>query len=225
MRVALYYAPRPDDLLHHAGAAWLGRDPESGATVAQPAVPGLSTAALHDATAAPRRYGLHATLSAPRHLATGWEDFVAAAAAVATRTPCFDLPPLHLADLDGFLALCAPACPALDALAEACVRGVDVHHLRPDEDELRSRRAVGLDAEQDALLRRWGYPHVLSRWQFHITLSGRVTPKIMQNLQAAARTHFGKALRRTRRVDEICIVTESAPGLPMLIGERLALRG
>ncbi len=224
MRAALYYAPRAHDPLHRAGAAWLGRDPESGATVPHPAFPGIDPALLHQATASPRHYGLHATLTPPRRLATGWEEFSAAAATLAERTPAFPLPALHLVEMSGCLALAAPACPPLDALAESCVRAADVHLRRPDAAELARRRAGGLDDEQERLLQRWGYPHVLSRWRFHITLTGRLDPAAMPALRDAASRHFADALATPRAVTEICIVTEAAAGTPMLVAERLALR-
>ncbi len=224
MRAALYYAPRPDDPLHRAGAAWLGHDPETGATPPRPAFPGLDPATLRDATAAPRHYGLHATLTPPRRLATGWEEFAAAAASLAERTPAFPLPPLRLDDLSGFLALTALPCPALDALAEACLRATDVHCRRPDDAELARRRAPGLDAEQERLLQRWGYPHVLSRWRFHITLTSRLDARTMPHARDAAARHFADALAQPRTVAEICIVTEATPATPMLIAERLALQ-
>jgi len=41
MRVAAYYAPRPDDPLFAAGATWLGRDPESDAPAPQPDIPDI----------------------------------------------------------------------------------------------------------------------------------------------------------------------------------------
>ena len=225
MRVALYYAPRPDDPLHRAGAAWLGRDPESGASVAQPAIPGLDPGFLHQATTAARHYGLHATLTPPRRLATGWEEFAAAAEALAGRTRAFPLPPLRLEELSGFLALTAPPCPPLDALAEACLRATDVHCRRPDAAELARRRAAGLDPEQDRLLQRWGYPHVLSRWRFHITLTGRLDAPTMSRVRDAAARHFADALATPRAVAEICIATEAAPATPMLVAERLPLPG
>ena len=78
MRVALYWTPEPQDPLAALGAAWLGRDAETGALVPQPDVDGL--AAL---TEAPRLYGLHATLRPPMRLATGWEEFIAAAHDIA----------------------------------------------------------------------------------------------------------------------------------------------
>ena len=51
-RVALYWAPERDDPLHRLGASWLGRDPETGATLEQPPVPGFDLAeATADAVA------------------------------------------------------------------------------------------------------------------------------------------------------------------------------
>src|SRR3712207_6332148 len=118
MRVALYWAPHLDDPLHRLGSAWLGRDAETGATLPQPALPGLDIAAL---TADPRGYGLHATLKPPFRLAVSWAEAMAAAEALARRVAPFDLPPLSVQDLHGFLALRETApCPALRHLADAC---------------------------------------------------------------------------------------------------------
>ena len=65
-RLGLYYCPRRDDPLFMAGAAWLGRDPESGAMVAQPDIAGIQ-----EVTAEARGYGFHATLKPPMRLAPG----------------------------------------------------------------------------------------------------------------------------------------------------------
>ena len=67
-RLGLYWAPELDDPLHALGSAWLGRDAETGATLPQPAVPGLDLAEI---TAEARGYGFHATLKPPFALAPG----------------------------------------------------------------------------------------------------------------------------------------------------------
>jgi hypothetical protein len=118
-RVAVYYAPLSDDVLFTAAAAWLGRDPASGATVRQPDIENIA-----EVTAEPRLYGFHATLKPPMRLAGGyrWNDVVAAAAVLADRMPPFDLPPLSVQDVFGFLALRETApCGPLQALADVCV--------------------------------------------------------------------------------------------------------
>jgi len=55
-RVAVYYAPELNDPLWQAGIRWLGRNPETGATLTPPET-GVTTL-----TEEPAGYGLHATL-------------------------------------------------------------------------------------------------------------------------------------------------------------------
>jgi hypothetical protein len=225
MRAALYWAPAVDDPLARAGNAWLGRDAESGAMLRQPAIEGISAF-----TATARLYGFHATLRPPMRLATGWEEFCSAAASVAARRAPFDLPTLSVVNENGFLALClSTPCPALHALANACIAETDRHRLQPDAAELAGRRAAGLSAEEDALLLRWGYPYVMQRWSFHVTLSCRLSDSDMARLLPIARAHFAPALGVPRRVRDICIFTQAGPhdgkAQNMLIAERLVLTG
>ncbi|HLB98338.1 MAG TPA: DUF1045 domain-containing protein, partial [Acetobacteraceae bacterium] len=152
-RVAVYYAPRPDDPLFAAGATWLGRDPESDAPAPHPDLPDIV-----EITAEPRLYGFHATLKPPMRLAEGrqWFDVLEAAQVLADRTAPFDLPRLSVQDLHGFLALRETiACPPLQALADACVEHLDPFRAPPSAAELARRRRANLTAEQDAMLTRW----------------------------------------------------------------------
>ncbi len=101
-RVAVYYAPQPNDELSAAAASWLGRDAAGDAAVPQPAIDGLS-----DVTAEPRVYGFHATLKPPMRLAAEctWDDVVTSATIVASGIAPFELPRLSVQDVSGFLAL------------------------------------------------------------------------------------------------------------------------
>ena len=233
MRAALYYAPAPGDSLWRAGCAWLGRDPETAATLPQPDMPGQTGSPgqagspdLHEATADARLYGFHATLKPPFRLATSWDAFMRDAEALAGRLAPFDLPPLAVTDLSGFLALC-PTAPsaALQALADACVEGVDRHRAPPDEAELTRRRGAGLSPEREANLRRWGYPDVFGTWRFHMTLTRRLSDAERGVYRPAADAWFAPALALPRRVREVCVFTQAAPGLPFTIAERLPLHG
>jgi putative phosphonate metabolism protein len=222
-RVAVYYAPRPDDPLFAVGAAWLGRDPAGDARVPQPDIPGIV-----EVTAEPRVYGFHATLKPPMRLAEGcrWADVLEAARALADRTAAFDLPRLAVQDLHGFLALretipCAP----LQALADACVERLDAFRAPPSEAELARRRRAGLSVEQDAMLTRWGYPYVFASWFFHMTLTRRLTADEKARLQPEAEAYFAGALSASRRVTDICLFTQTAPDAPFVIAERLELSG
>ena len=221
-RVALYWTPVRDDPLWTAGNAWLGRDPELGTLIPQPDVPGIA-----EITAAPRLYGFHATLRPPVRLASGWEEFIEAAEGVAAEEADFELPRLKLTVLDGFLALCTAApCPRLHNLANRCVLATDPHRLRPNAAELAKRRGPGLSAGEDALLLRWGYPYVMERWRFHMTLSRRLSVPELAAFYPAADNHFKPVLAKSRLVGNIAVFTQaSGAAQPFLVGERLPLHG
>ena len=220
-RVAVYYAPTPKDPLWPAANTWLGRDPETAAPVPQPPIPGIA-----EATAEPRLYGFHATLKPPMRLLTSYGAFLADAKRLAATLTPFDLPRLEVADLRGFLALRETApCPPLHALADTCVATLDEHRAPPDDAELARRRKHGLPPAQDAMLVRWGYPHVFETWFFHMTLTRRLSPEAQAVFRPAAETWFAPALALPRRVDALTVFTQAAPGAPFLVAERLAFGG
>jgi putative phosphonate metabolism protein len=222
-RFALYWAPEPEDPLHALGSAWLGRDAETGAALPQPHLPALDIAEI---TADPRLYGLHATLKPPFRPAREPAAVAAAAEALAARLAPFDLPPLAVRDLSGFLALRETApCPALRALADACVEALDACRAPPAEAELARRRQAGLTPAQEALLARWGYPYVFDEWRFHLTLTRRLSAEERAAVLPAATAHLGTAAARMRRVVSICLFVQPAPGAPFRIARRLPLRG
>jgi hypothetical protein len=216
-RVAVYYAPAADDPLWALGCAWLGRDAATGLAVAQPGYDGLAAQ-----TAAPRRYGFHATLKPPMRLRGTLRKFKADAARLARGIAPFDLPPLEVMRLGRFLALGLTGRPGpLHELADACVVALDPHRQAETADEV-ARRAAGRTASELENLRRYGYPHVLADWRFHMTLTG---PAANDTLAAQAREFFGDALRAPRRVDAICLFAEAEPGGDFMVLERLPLGG
>jgi putative phosphonate metabolism protein len=222
-RVALYWAPEADDPLHAAASRWLGRDAETGATLPQSALPGLDIAEI---TADARGYGFHATLKPPFRLATSYEAMRADAAALAARTAPFDLPELEVMDLGGFLALReSRPCPALRSLADSCVTALDTHRAPPTEAEIARRRPERLSEGQREMLSRWGYPYVFADWQFHLTLSRRLSAEEKAIVMPAAQQAVGAVAARPRVVRELCLFTQASPGAPFLIAERLPLRG
>lgn len=215
-RYAVYQAPLPGSRLARLGAAWLGRDARTGAEVAQPdAVRGLWAL-----TAAPRRYGLHATLKPPMRLAEGrCEDaFMAAVEDLAARCAPVDLGRMKLILLrqdsgDGFLALVPEdPPPALAALAAEVVRALDDFRAPADAAELARRRAAGLNPRQEALLERWGYPHVMEAFRFHITLSGPLDSASTPDVVAAAEAHFAPVLSEPQRIADLAVFGEGEDG-------------
>lgn len=220
-RAALYWAPALSDPLHRLGSTWLGRDAETGAAIPQPGLPNVA-----DITADARLYGLHATLKPPFRLATSYDALRADALALAARTKPFALPPLRLADHHGFLALLeSEKSDALQALCDACVRDLDAHRLPPTEDEFARRNPARMTPRQRDHLHRWGYHYVFDEWWFHVTLSRRLTPEERAVVWPALTHLLGEVPALPRRVTEICLFTQAAPGAPFLIAERLPLIG
>ncbi|WP_047243585.1 DUF1045 domain-containing protein [Chromobacterium subtsugae] len=212
MRCALYYAPRPDSGLWRAGSLWLGRDAASGQSLAQPALDGVDPATLADLTAAAARYGWHATLKAPFELAPGMDaaGLLAAAARLASGFESFALT-LRVEWLDDFLALRPAAASAeLEELAAACTTA-----MAPWADPGQALKPrPGLDARQQSLYRRWGYPFVFEQFRFHMTLSAGLAREsaLAASLERGARRHFA-ALGQVE-VDGIALFAEMAAGGP-----------
>ena len=225
-RYALYYAPDPASSLGRFGSAWLGRCAATGGELPQPRIDGVDPATLRALTAAPRRYGFHATLKAPFRLARGasLSGLVRSLERFCARQKAFRLPPLAVAELDDFLAL-VPAAPEprIDALAAACMSGLDRFRAPLRAGELKRRRRNALSAHEDLLLRRWGYPYVLDRFRFHFSLTGglRDTPKhSVAALRAAADAASARAACASAYLDSVCIFEESTEGADLRIVHR-----
>ncbi len=222
-RVALYWAPEQDDPLHALGSAWLGRDAQSDEAIAQPTLDGLDLAGI---TAEARLYGLHATLKPPFRMVTDIHAVRSTAEALASRTAPFGLPPLSVQDLHGFLALRETApCPALHAFADACVEALDAHRAPATEAEIARRRPERLSGSQRAMLARWGYQYVFAEWQFHVTLTRRLSAEEKAAILPAVTAFLGDAPGRPRMVRALCLFVQPAPGAPFTIAARLPLRG
>ena len=222
-RLALYFAPPARHPLWTAGCAWLGRDPESGAT---------SDGGPHRAD--PRRYGFHATLKPPFALREGAtrSQLLAALSHFADEHAPFDMPPLAVATLADFIALRPVAHDAtavgqpLRSLADNCVRLFDDFRAPPSSAERTRRQGLdGLDAEQRGNVDRWGYAHVFDHWRFHMTLSDSLLPTVEGNrvraeLLADATRHFAPALAQPLRCDGVALFVEDAPGADFRLARR-----
>lgn len=212
-RVALYYVPEADDPLWQAGCAWLGRDPERGEALPQPDIAGLPAN-----SAAPRRYGFHATLKAPFAPRLGLEKLLQAAREFAARQQPFPLPRLAVTKLHGFLALCpAEPAPALNRFAAACVMELDKHR-QPEDAAAQAKRAEGRSARQVRNIARWGYPLVLEDFRFHMTLTGKMDSNPYED---AANAYFVDAMARPRLVKSVALFSEDEKGAPFRLLCRL----
>ncbi|HEU0221696.1 MAG TPA: DUF1045 domain-containing protein, partial [Paracoccaceae bacterium] len=175
-RFGIYYLPPAESALGRFGAEWLGWDAELGRALRPADLPELPLD-WERITEAPWHYGFHGTLKPPFRLAAGrrGEELAEAVAEFARGVAPFEMPPLAPRVGHGFLSLRpSAACPALDALAAACMEMFEPFRAPPDADELARRRQAGLTARQEAMLVRWGYPYVMEEFHFHLTLTGNL---------------------------------------------------
>ena len=156
-----------------------------------------------------------------------WDALLAATSyAMAKRIAPFELPALATTDRARFLALGKNRDrPPLQALADACVQDLDRYRAPPSEAELARRRRAKLTEAQETMLVRFGYPYVLETWFFHMTLDARLS---VESIGSGGRRQNDLELAATRSrglVADVCLFTQTNPGAPIVIAERVALRG
>jgi Protein of unknown function (DUF1045) len=203
LRHAIYLAPPRGSALARFGADWLGWDPEAGEERTAAPVPALAAVQARIAEV-PRRYGFHATLKAPFHMVEGRTaaELDAAAAALAAARPAFSLT-LRVAAVGRFVALLAQDPPqALAALEADCVTGLDRFRAPLARAEIASRGP--LDPGAAAHLARWGYPWVLDRFRFHMTLTGPLAPAEAATVRDALADALAPILAVPMPVDALC---------------------
>ena len=220
MRYAIYFTPGQNDPLARIAASWLGRDPFTGAQPPMPAVSSLSQAEIAFHTAGARRYGFHATLKAPFHLADGETESALdqAVAAFSAGADPIMLSKLVPARLDGFLAL-VPGSPApdVDRFAAEVVTVFDRFRAPLSEAEIKRRNPDALTPEEFKNLCQWGYPYVFESFRFHMTLTGRVAEHDLARVRAAIDEVFLPALEKPARVDGLALFVEPEPGAPFVV--------
>jgi putative phosphonate metabolism protein len=220
MRYAIYFTPGRDDPLTEVAAGWLGRDPFTNAQPAAPTVAQLTPAEIAYHTASARRYGFHATLKAPFHLAdkTTEAELDQAMAAFAAEAEPFALPKLVPTRLDGFLAL-APEGPSprLERFAGDVVRHFDRFRAPLSEADVKRRNPDALKPDEFRNLLQWGYPYVFESFRFHMTLTGRVSEQDLPRVRAAVETVFGPVIQEPVTLDGLALFVEPEPGAPFLV--------
>jgi putative phosphonate metabolism protein len=219
-RYAVYFAPDKYSAWREFGARWLGRDEYDNSALPQPALDGMPPQAFAQITQEPRRYGFHATLKAPLRLAAGCDETILMRRlnALASTLKPVALGPLRVAAIGDFVALVPDAEPVgLQALAAACVRELDDLRAPLLEAERARRRAELLDARGIELLDLYGYPQVMERFRFHMTLTGPVDTAAAQSVIRAVAPEIARLnASAPLSLDRLCLFIERAPGEPFL---------
>ncbi len=228
MRFAIYFTPSRDHPLTRAAAAWLGRDAFGGMVTEPVAVDGLTAKEVSFHTASARRYGFHATIKAPFGLAEGEtaEALNAALADFARQTAPVTIDRLVLARLDGFFALVPQrSSPALQALAGDVVASFDGFRAPLSQSDIARRNPEALTAAEVANLMQWGYPYVFETFQFHMTLTGRVSEEEEARVRAVLEHRFAPFIDAPLAVDGLALFEEPEPGAPFVVRSYHALEG
>jgi putative phosphonate metabolism protein len=224
MRFAIFFTPPPDHPLTKAAALWLGRDAFSGEEFAHSAVDGFTRRELRELTAAPRRYGFHATLQAPFRLSAGHsvadvEDTLGSFCAALQPT---DLGKLRVTRISSFFALTpASPAPAVNALAADVVRRFDTMRAPPSPEEIERRQPHRLSVRQRENLDRWGYPYVFHDFRFHMTLTGPVPPDRWTDMERILETRFRALLEDPVVIDALSLFVEESPPGDFLVRKRV----
>lgn len=226
-RYALYFAPLAGSAWSEAGAAWLGRNAEQAVVFTQEKIAGIPPLLLAKLTSDARRYGFHATLKAPFHLAEGFSEqhLEEMAQAFCEVQKAVYLPTLQVRPIADFLALRPdPLDDEPAALAMRCVSYFDLLRAMPCDAELAKRRTRGLSSRQEALLQRWGYPYTEEQFQLHLTLTDDlvdVDAEAVYAIRKAAEQHFAPLIAHTPlTIDALTIFREQQPGAPFIAWRR-----
>lgn len=225
-RYAIYYAPEAASLLWTMASAWLGRDAYDGGALERPQVPGLEGLDLDALTADPRGYGFHATLKAPFELTPDRAEveLLGFAEAFARRQPAFEAA-IAPAALGRFLAFrLENPTPAMNALAEACVKEFDTFRAPMSDYDLARRRKAPLNPSQDERLVRWGYPYIFDDFRFHMTLTGGIADEAVRaQVLEALQGHFAE-IPRMHRFDGVAVFKQDDRSAPFNIVRRFAFQ-
>ena len=175
-RYAIYFVPKGE--LAKFGQAWLGWDCRKGQYISSENAFSEPLADREYFTEKPRKYGLHATLKAPFRLQTTQSE---PALRSAFHGFCNHQKPaasgnLTLSEQGGFISLRPQTqSAALFELGKNCLEAFDPFRAPLEQSDLNPRRNARLSPRQNDFLHQWGYPYVLQEFQFHITLSSRLS--------------------------------------------------
>ncbi len=215
LRYAIYYVPDPATELAMLGARWLGRSIETGATFGPPATRGLDVSDHARLVAAARRYGFHATLKAPFHLAEGrTRDELLSAFRSFARAACrVRIPVISVGRLRRFIAL-VPALhdEDLTRLATDAEHHFERFRAPLSPQDAARRRGSGLTPRQLRNLERYGYPFILNEFRFHLTLTSPVDHDNAATVERAIEEFFKPVLGRDLVIDRVALVEERVPG-------------
>ncbi|MEM8664419.1 MAG: DUF1045 domain-containing protein, partial [Pseudomonadota bacterium] len=151
---------------------------------------------------------------APFRLAEGADEATLAAAFDAfCDVADVPAPRLSIDRLGPFFALVARDHPPLMDLATKAVRHFEELRAPLTPADRARRNPDALDERGRELLNTYGYPHVMERFTFHMTLSGKVADSDAASVRTAAEDHFSGVIGEPQRL-VLAIFRERESGSP-----------
>ncbi len=205
-RYAIYWTPEPGSDFAAFGERWFGTAGQAF---------GLDPELARRAVETPARYGLHATLKAPFRLREGAsaEDLqhTLDAFCAVRRAPSGGA--LVPAIFQRYLGLVLSECRAdIDWLAAECVTHLDAFRAPLDESDRDRRAHARLSAREQEFFETFGYPYVLSAFQFHVSLAGPLGLAGLNEVAAALKPHLAPFMARPFTIDSLSLLGEPAGG-------------
>lgn len=212
MRYALYCIPLAGHRLLKLIEPWFAR---SAYGVPIEAEIGPFSCGEHGALTATRaRYGFHATMKAPFHLAQGFDadTLPVMLKGFATRHQAVNVGRLQVARFENYLALAPVEQPqTLTDLAQAVVETFQPACAPLSDDDFARRNKPNLSERERELLHRWGYPATEEHFKFHMTLAGPVEGDLLDRAQDYLSNLLAPALAEPFILDTLALFTEPNP--------------
>ncbi len=183
-RYAIYWTPEPGSDLAAFGERWFGEPAEMS---------GLKADLASRAVQAPARYGLHATLKAPFPLRDGTsaQELRQALDAFCTMRRAPSGGAFRPMFFQGYFGLILAARTAdIDWLAAECVTHFDRFRAPRGQSGVGPKEMGELSPSEAVFLEEFGYPHVLSAFQFHVSLAGPLGPRELDEVATALKPHL-----------------------------------
>ncbi|NRQ15739.1 DUF1045 domain-containing protein [Ensifer sesbaniae] len=220
MRYAICFTPPMADPLSAVAASWLGRNVYSGEPTELPSVAGLSSADIAYHTAVPRRFGFHAMMMSPFRLHPDMTESQLLKALMhfaGAQTP-FETDRLEVARIGRCLGL-MPQVPstAMHLLAANVVQEFNAFRAPLSEDEIERSDPDRLTAPQFSNLHRWGAPHVMDEYRFHMLLTGPLAPDALRQVEAPLRDLFEPHLATPLAIGSLALFVEPETGAPLRV--------
>lgn len=98
----------------------------------------------------------------------------------------------------------------IDWLAAECVTHFDSFRAPGSASGVRRTEMGELSPREQVFLKEFGYPHVLSAFQFHVSLAGPLEPHELNKVAAALKPHLAPFLAKPVTIGCLSLLGERA---------------